>query len=202
MKKIAFYIGKKNGVTFIIATFVLLFGLYSLSGDVIYFFSGRDAIDLKEAMNIDKDAFAKIEDGDFVKVRGITSIQGGAMKKGITGQKHILYYLTGSSKFIVNEKIDEDPEGPQEKTVKGRAFKFETDGNAARMRSFFANTFGIEMDADGILIEAGLEPGSDYSSLIFFILMLAALGINIWLFFKPLKINEDDDFLESEIDEL
>jgi hypothetical protein len=32
--------------------------------------------------------------------------------------------------------------------------------------------------------------------------MLAALGINIWFFIKPLNIKEEDDLLESEIDEL
>ncbi|HQN72642.1 MAG TPA: hypothetical protein PLX56_06075 [bacterium] len=200
MKKISFYIGRKNTVTFFLASAVLLFGIYSFFGEVVYFFSGSEAIDLKDAMEIDKANFEKVDDGDFVQVKGITSVQGGAIQRGITGTEYILYYLTGSSKFIINEKNDGESKGPQYKTVRGRAYKFSTNSNAARMRNFFARSFMIEMDEDGILIEAGLEPGSDYAALIFFIMLIAAMGLNIYLFIRPLKQKEDP--MENDIDEI
>ena len=56
------------------------------------------------------------------------------------------------------------------------------------------------MDEDGILIEAGLEPGSDYAALIFFIMLIAAMGLNIYLFIRPLKQKEDP--MENDIDEI
>lgn len=200
MRKISFYVGKKNTVTFILASVVLLLGIYSYTDEVIYFFSANEPIDLKDAMDLDKDAFSKVKNGDFVQVKGITSIQGGSVKKGLIGQKYILYYLSGSAKFIINEKIDEEPKGPQYKTVKGRAYGFKTDSNAAKMRNFFANSLFIEMDEDGFLIEAGMEPGSDYMSLLFFILLILAMVLNIYLFVKPLKPKEDP--MENDIDEI
>lgn len=200
MKKISLYIGRKNTVTFFAASAILLFGIYAFFGDVVYFFSSSEAIDLKDAMELDKVNFDKVKDGDFVQVKGITSVQGGSTKKGITGTEYILYYLTGSSKFIINEKKKDDSLGPQYKTVRGRAYRFNTNSNAAKMRNFFAKSFMIEMDEDGILIEAGLEPGRDYSAIVFFIMLLTALGLNTYLFFKPLKQKEDP--MENDIDEI
>lgn len=200
MRKISFYVGKKNIITFLAASIILLFGIYSFVDDIVYFFSSNEPIDLHEAMELDKAAFEKLKDGDYVQVKGITSVQGGAMKKGLSGQKYILYYLSGSPKFIVNEKIDEDPSGPQYKTVRGRAYGFKTNSNAAKMRNFFANSLFIEMDEDGYLIQAGVEPGSDYMSLLFFVVLILAMGLNIFLFLKPFKPQED--LMEDDIDEI
>lgn len=200
MKKISFYVGRKNTVTFVIASAVLLFGIVSYFDNVIYFFSAQEPVDLKDAMELDTEAFSKIKDGDFVQIKGITSIQGGAMKKGLAGKKHILYYLSGSSKFVISEKAPDESLGPQYKTVKGRAYSFKTNSNAAKMRDFFAKSLFIEMDEDGYLILAGMEPGSDYMSLIFFFVLIIAAGLNIFLFVKPLKPR--DDLMENDIDEI
>ncbi|MGI6394336.1 MAG: hypothetical protein ACOX2F_06360 [bacterium] len=200
MKKVSFYIGKKNYITFLIASLVLLFGIYSFFGDVLYFFSNKTPIDLNDAMELNKAEFDKVADGDFVQVKGITSVQGGAIQRGLFGTEYTLYYFTGSGKFIVNEKSGDRPSGPQYKTVKGRAYRFNSSSNAAKMRNFFLKSFMIEMDEDGILIEAGLEPGSGCSSLIIFMVFVVVMGLNIYFFIKPIK--QKEDLVEDSIDEL
>ena len=64
MKKISFYVGKKNVISFLIATFVLLYALYAFLDNVVYFFSDDTPIDLGDALELNTDAFAKVLDGD------------------------------------------------------------------------------------------------------------------------------------------
>ena len=200
MKRPSLYIGKKNIVTFLLASAILLYGIISSIDGVVYFFSNNDPIDLKGAMELDKDAFGKVKDGDFVQIKGITSVQGGSLKKGLWGEKHVIFYLTGSSKFIIIEKVEDDENrGPQYKIIKGRAHLFKTNGQAEKMREFFLKNFLIEIEPDGMMIESGKVPGKDYWSLILMTVLITLMGLNIYLLVKPMKTEKE---MENEIDEL
>ncbi len=200
MKKPSFYIGRKNIVTFLLASAILIYGMVSTIDGVMYFFADDKPIDMKTALELDKDAFSKVKDGDYVQVKGITSIQGGSLQKGLWGEKHVVFYLTGSPKFIVIEKVEDDENrGPENRTIKGRAHLFKTDKQAEKMRQFFLNSFLIEIDQDGIMIESGMIPGKNYWPLILMTILMTLMGLNIYLFMKPMKTEKE---MESEIDEL
>lgn len=200
MKRPSLYIGKKNIVTFVLASAILLYGIISSIDGVRYFFSDDAPTDLKRAMSLDKEAFAKVKDGDYVQIKGITSVQGGSLKKGMWGDKFVVFYLTGSSKFIVVEKQEDDENrGPQDRLIKGRARLFESDVQAEKMRKFFLDSFLIEMDPDGMMIESGKIPGKDYWSLILMGLLIMMMGLNVYLLLKPMKTENE---MENEIDEL
>jgi len=200
LKKPSLYIGKKNIVTFLIASAILLYGIISSIDGVMYFFSDNKPIDLKGAMNLDKEAFGKVKDGDFVQVKGITSVQGGSLQKGIWGEKHVVFYLTGSSKFIIIEKVEEgEDRGPQDRVLQGRAHLFKTDGHAEKMRQFFLKSFLIEIEPDGMMIESGKVPGKDFWPLILMAALIILMGLSIFLFIKPMKTEKE---MENEIDEL
>jgi hypothetical protein len=197
MKKIKFAFGKKNYTTFIIASLVLVYAMYSSIDGLVYYFSDNEPIVLGDAMDVDKEAFSKVSDGDFVEVKGITSLQGGSLEKGFLGKRHFLYYFNGSSKFIVIEESKEDErKGPSRKTVRGRAHLFKTSSQAQKMREFFLNSLFLEMDDDGIFIESGLEPGKDHTVPVFFLILAALMILNIVLFKKYLKKDEsaEEDF--------
>ena len=142
MKKISFYVGKKNFITFAVASLILLYAIYAFSDNVIYFFSDDTPIDLGDALELNTENFAKVHDGDYVQIKGITSIQGGNIKKGVTGDRHVVYYLNGSSKFIIDSAVtDEDSfSGPHYRTVKGRMVTWlpnsctETAGQVSRVQ--------------------------------------------------------------------
>ena len=200
MKRPSLYIGKKNIVTFMLASAILLYGIISSIDGVSYFFSDDAPIDLKGAMALDKEVFAKVSDGDYVQVRGITSVQGGSLKKGLWGDKFVVFYLTGSSKFIVVEEQEEgENRGPQDRTIKGRARLFKSDAQAEKMRKFFLDSFLIEIKPDGMMIESGKIPGKDYWSLILMGLLIMLMGLNVYLLLKPMKTEKE---MENEIDEL
>ncbi len=199
MKKIRFTFGRKNYTTFIIVTLVLLYAIYSSIDGVVYYFSDSTPIVIGDAMDPDMDAFAKVQDGDFVEVSGITSVQGGSLEKGFLGKRHHLYYFTGSDRFIVIEPSEEEGrKGPARKTVRGRAHRFKTNRQAQNMREFFLRRLLIEMDDEGIFIESGLEPGTNHLSFIFFLIMIGMMGLNVTLFIKYLK---KDDSQENELDD-
>jgi len=200
LKRPSLYIGKKNVVTFVLASAFLLYGIISSIDGVRYFFSDDAPIDLKEAMTLDKETFAKVNDGDYVQVKGITSVQGGSLKKGLWGDKFVVFYLSGSSKFIVVEKQEDDEKrGPQDRAIKGRAHLFKSDAQAEKMRKFFLDSFLIEIDADGIMVESGNIPGKDYWPLILMGLLIILMGLNVYLLLKPMKTEKE---MENEIDEL
>lgn len=200
MRKPSLYIGKKNIVTFVLASAILIYGMVSSIDGLMYFFSEDKPIDMNTALELDNDAFSNVKDGDYVQVKGITSIQGGSLQKGMWGEKHIVFYLTGSPKFIIIEKVEEDENrGPENRTIKGRAHLFKTDGQAERMRKFFLNTFLIEIDEDGMMIESGNIPGTNYWPLILMAALIILMGLNIYLLVKPMKTEKE---MENEIDEL
>lgn len=153
MRKISFYIGKKNKATFLLASVILIYGMYLQFDNVVYFFANKTPIDLGEAINLNNEAFAKVKTGDYVQVKGITSIQGGSLKKALFGKKHLIYYLNGSSKFIIDSLADDKKgsTGPQYKTVKGRAYAFKASKQAAKMRNFFLKSFMIEIDRKSVV---------------------------------------------------
>ena len=202
MKKISFYVGKKNFVTFIVASLILIYAIYAFSDNVIYFFADDSPIDLGDALELDNDAFAKVKDGDFVQIKGITSVQGGNIKKGIFGEKHVVYYLNGSPKFIIDSKVtgEDSFSGPHYRTVKGRAFAFKTNSKAAKMQAFFANSLFIDMNDDGFFIEDGVIPRTDYTGLFMFMLFCVLTVFNIVFLIKPLKRESGGDMPDKELD--
>ena len=202
MKKISFYVGKKNFVTFVIASLILIYAIYAFSDNVIYFFADDTPIDLGDALELNTDAFAKVKDGDFVRIKGITSVQGGNVKKGIFGERHVIYYLNGSSKFIIDSAVtDEDSfAGPHYRTVKGRAFSFRTNSKAAKMQAFFANSLFLEMKDDGFFIEDGVIPRTDYTGLCMFVFFCLLMVLNVVFFIKPLKRETGGDMPDKELD--
>ncbi|MBP5201878.1 hypothetical protein J6Z39_02660 [bacterium] len=201
MKKINFYIGRKNLITFLVASVILLVAMYSFFDNVLYFFADDTPIDLGDALELNTEAFSKVENGDYVQIKGITSIQGGNIKKGLFGERHIVYYLNGSSKFIIESVVKSDDEnvGPAYKTIKGRAYAFKTNKKAKKMFDFFEKSLFISMKEDGFFIEEGVEPRTDYAGLVIFLLFLGLMVVNVVLFVRPLKSDNSD--LE-EIDEL
>ena len=202
MKKISFYVGKKNLVSFLIASVILVYAIYAFSDNVIYFFADDTPIDLGDALELNNDAFAEVKDGDFVQIKGITSVQGGNVKKGIFGEKHVVYYLNGSSKFIIDSAVtDEDSfAGPHYRTVKGRAFAFRTNSKAAKMQAFFANSLFLEMKNDGFFIEDGVIPRTDYTGLCMFIFFCVLMVLNVVFLIKPLKRETGGDMPDKELD--
>ena len=202
MKKISFYVGKKNFITFIVASVILLYAIYAFSDNVIYFFSDDDPIDLGDALELNTENFAKVKDGDYVQIKGITSIQGGNIKKGVTGERHVVYYLNGSSKFIIDSAVtDEDSfAGPHYRTVKGRAYAFKTNSRAAKMQAFFANSLFLEMKDDGFFIEDGVVPRTDYAGLFMFAFFCVLMILNIVFFIKPMKRETGGDMFDRDLD--
>jgi len=199
LRKISFGFGKKNYTTFIIATLVLIYAIYTSIDGVVYYFSSSEPIVIGDAMDPDLEALSRVSDGNFVEVKGITSLQGGSLEKGFLGKKHHLYYFTGSDKFIVIEPSPtEERSGPVRKTVRGRAHRFKTNSQAQRMRDFFLKGLFIEMDDDGIFIESGIEPGKEQMTLILFAILIGLMALNIFLFIKYLK---KDDSAEDELDD-
>ena len=204
MKKISFYVGKKNFVTFIIASLILLYAIYSFSDNLIYFFSDSSPIDLGDALELNQENFAKVKDGDYVQIKGITSVQGGNIKKGILGERHVVYYLNGSSKFIIDSAVtDEDSfSGPHYRTVKGRAFAFKTNSRAAKMQAFFANSLYLDMKDDGFFIEDGVIPRTDYAGLFMFAFFTVLMILNVVFFIKPIKRETSQEEIDRELDAL
>jgi hypothetical protein len=199
LRNIRFGFGRKNFTTFILATAVLIYALYSSVDGLVYYFSDASPTQIGDAMDPDMDAYSKIKDGDFVEIKGITSLQGGSLEKGFLGKKHFLYYFNGSDKFIVIEpSSDEEMRSPARKTVRGRAHRFATSGQAQRMREFFLKSLYIEMSDDGVFIESGLEPGKDHKAPLFFGFLLALMALNIILFLKYLK---KDNSPEEDLDD-
>ena len=202
MKKLSFYVGKKNFVTFIIASLILLYAVYSFSDNVIYFFSDNTPIDLGDALELNTENFAKVKDGDYVQIKGITSVQGGNIKKGLLGERHVVYYLNGSSKFIIDSAVtDEDSfSGPHYRTVKGRAFAFRTNSKAAKMQAFFANSLYLDMKDDGFFIEDGVIPRSDYAGLCMFAFFCILMVLNVVFFIKPLRRETREENIANGLD--
>ncbi len=202
MKKLSFYVGKKNFVTFIIASLILLYAVYSFSDNVIYFFSDNTPIDLGDALELNTENFAKVKDGDYVQIKGITSVQGGNIKKGLLGERHVVYYLNGSSKFIIDSAVtDEDSfSGPHYRTVKGRAFAFRTNSKAAKMQAFFANSLYLDMKDDGFFIEDGVIPRSDYAGLCMFAFFCILMVLNVVFFIKPLRRETREENIVNGLD--
>ena len=204
MKKISFYVGKKNFITFAVASVILLYAIYAFSDNVIYFFSNDTPIDLGDALELNNDAFAKVKDGDYVQIKGITSVQGGNINKGVTGERHVVYYLNGSSRFIIDSAVtDEDSfSGPHYRTVKGRAFAFKTNSRAAKMQAFFANSLFLDMKDDGFFIEDGVIPRTDYAGLFMFAFFALLMILNIVFFIKPMKRETRQEDIDRELDAL
>jgi hypothetical protein len=67
------------------------------------------------------------------------------------------------------------------------------------MRKFFLDSFLIEIEPDGMMIESGKIPGKDYWPLILMGLLIMLMGLNVYLLLKPMKTEKE---MENEIDEL
>ncbi|HNW83747.1 MAG TPA: hypothetical protein PKG52_12745 [bacterium] len=200
--KIKLYFGKKNIPIFILTLVVLIYVMVTSVDGIKYFFSKAEPKDLGDAITMDTKVFSELQDGDFVQIKGITSIHGGSLNKGFLSDKYYLFYLAGSSKFIIIEKVDEKntESGPQFRTIKGRVHSFKTNKYASKMKDFFSKSFMIEMNEDGFLIESGMIPGKDYTPVIMFATMLLLLALSIFLFIKSLKT--DKETMENDPDEI
>ena len=197
-----FQFGRKNVPLFIITLIILVYVIVTSIDGLLYFFKKDGPKDLGEAVSMNMEVFSTLQDGDFVQIKGITSIHGGALNKGFLSQKHIIFYIAGSNKFIVTEKADESGkfEGPQLRTIQGKVRSFKTDKHAAKMRDFFAKSFMLEMDADGFLIESGVVPGKDYGPVVIFGIVVLLLIVSVTLFIR--SIRTDTDLTENEEDDI
>ena len=194
--------GKKNVPLFIITLIILIYVIVTSIDGLKYFFKKDGPVDLGEAVSINMDAFSALKDGDFVQIKGITSIHGGALNKGFLSEKHIIFYLAGSNKFVITEKADDSEKfgGPQFRTIQGKVRSFKTDKHAAKMRDFFAKSFLLEMDEDGFLIESGVIPGKDYSPVMIFGIVVVLLIVSVGLFIRSLKT--DTEITENDEDDI
>lgn len=200
--KVKLQFGKKNVPLFIITLIILVYVIVTSMDSLNYFFKKDGPVDLGEAVSMNMDAYRSLKDGDFVQIKGITSIHGGTLNKGFLSEKHIIFYIAGSNKFIVTEKADESGkfEGPQIRTIQGKVRSFQKDKHAAKMRAFFAKSFLLEMDNDGFLIESGAVPGKDFTPVIIFGIVVLLLIISVVLFIKSLKT--DTELTESDPDDI
>lgn len=188
-------------IKYIITAAIILFAMYYFLDDVRYFFSSKTPIDLGGAMEIKPEILDSVKDGDFVKIKGIRSIQGGNMQKSVLGKPHMIYYFIGSTKFVVLERMSADEEknaGAVYVTIEGRLFKFKTNKAANRSADFFRTTFGLKFDDNGAMIEADLLPRTDYFSLSIFLLLIVMLAIDIFLAFATIGRKPDETPEEEE----
>lgn len=198
MSRLRFVMGSKNMLMFFILSALILAYMWTYVDDVKYFFSDRTPVDLGSAMDVNKNALANISDGDYVKISGIRSIQGGTFESGLFAEPHMVYYLTGNKMFLILEKKpeNEDEIGPRRTEVKGRIYAFSSDSRAERMREFFKTQLLLEMSPEGYLIKHGDIPGEDYTSLIVFIILLIFFIFNVYTMLRTYKKDKEIDFEE------
>ena len=70
MKRPSLYIGKKNIVTFVLASAILLYGIISSIDGVRYFFSDDAPTDLKRAMSLDKKPSQRLRTATMFRLKG------------------------------------------------------------------------------------------------------------------------------------
>jgi len=199
VKKVRFVFKSRSALMPLIVTVVLIYGMYSFWSDFNYFFKSSTPIDLGAALKTNKELLAKVEAGDYARIKGIRSIKGGKITKGFLGEKYMTYFFMGSPDFIVVEKMHEEKEknaGAKRVTVNGRIYPLKHSPEMMKLRDFFEKNFLVEMNRDGFLIYAGEEPGKDYYSVSFFILLFIFLVLNTLLTIRSFKRGEsvDDDF--------
>lgn len=200
--KIKLHMGKKNIPLFILTVVALVYVMVTSIDGLKYFFSKAEPKDLGDAITMNTEVFSKLQEGDFVQIKGITSIHGGSLNKGFLSEKYYLFYLAGSSKFIIIEKVDEEntASGPQFRTIQGRAHSFKTSKYASKMKDFFSKSFMIEMNEDGFLIESDVIPGKNYTPVVMFVIMLLLLALTTILFIK--SSTTDKETMENDPDDI
>ena len=197
-------LGTKNLYLFILSMAVLLYGIYTFTDDLRFYFSDPTPADLGTALEPNLDTLAKLKDGDYVKIRGIRSLQGGVTEEGFAKKKYMLYFFLGSPKFLALEPMSEKKEdntGGVYVTLTGRAYHFKTSGAAAKNRDFFDKRYGITMADDGWFIRAGVAPGADTTAIIVFGALTFLLIGNILLAIKTLRPRpepDDDEFDDTD----
>lgn len=200
---VRFVLGTKNLYLFILSTGLLLYGLYSYFDDVLFYFHKEPPVDLGTALEPNKEALSTLKDGDFVKIRGIRSLQGGVVEEGLTKQKNMLYFFLGSPKFVALEPMAEKEEkniGGSYVTLLGRIYGFKTSGMAAKYRTFFDRSYGITMADEGWLIRGGKLPGTDTTAIAVFSLLIILLIVNILLAIKTLRPQPEPEYDDLDDD--
>ncbi len=197
-------LGKKNLYLFLISTAVLLYGLSLTFDGARFYFHNEPPIDLGDALTPNETALATVKDGDYVKIRGLRSIQGGVLEEGFSKKKRMLYYFLGSPRFVVNEPMAKEEEknaGGTRVTVIGRIYRFETSGGAARARDFFEKRYELAMAKDGFFIRAGENPRTDTGAVAIFATLAVLLLINLFLAFKTLRRPHEVPQEDNDIDD-
>ncbi|HOW50773.1 MAG TPA: hypothetical protein PLV42_01880 [bacterium] len=200
---IRFVLGTKNLYLFIISMAVLLYGIYTYFDDFRFYFHKEPPVDLGTALEPNNEALAKLKDGDYVKIRGIRSLQGGVIEEGFSKKKHMLYFFLGSPKFLALEPMAEKEEenvGGVYVTVTGRAYNFKTNGAAAKNRDFFDKRYAITMAEEGWFIRGGKIPGSDTTAVVVFALLFILFIGNILLAIKTLRPKPEPEYYDPDDD--
>ncbi len=198
-----FVLGTKNLYLFIISTALLIYGLYSYFDDVRFYFHKEPPVELGTALEPNTEALANLKDGDFVKIRGIRSLQGGVVEEGFAKKKLMLYFFLGSPKFVALEPMSEKEEentGGVYVTLTGRIYNFTTNAAAARNGAFFDKSYGIAMAPDGWLVYGGKTPGSDTTVLVVFGALIVLLIGNILLAIKTLRPKPEPEYYDTDDD--
>jgi len=200
---IRFVLGTKNLYLFIISTALLIYGLYSYFDDVRFYFHKEPPVELGTALEPNTEALANLKDGDFVKIRGIRSLQGGVVEEGFAKKKLMLYFFLGSPKFVALEPMSEKEEentGGVYVTLSGRIYGFKTSGMAAKYRTFFDKSYGITMAEEGWFLYGGKIPGTDTTAVTVFSLLIILLIANILLAIKTLRPKPEPEYYDPDDD--
>ncbi len=198
MKKIRLSTGKKSTQLFVVILLVLGYAAFSMVDDVRFYFHSAPPINLGEAMTPDKQALAKLHDGDYVKVHGIRAVQGGTVTKGFWGDKYTIFYFSGSDLFIGIQKTPKDKKvGPEYMTLRGRAYSFKTDADARKYRDFFKKQLLLEMSPNGWLIR-GEEPKDERATAVIFAVVVFLLLLNIVLMVRQIMEKPEEEEFEAD----
>lgn len=200
---VRFVLGTKNLYLFLISTALLLYGLYSYFDAVLFYFHKEPPVDIGTALEPKAEALADLKDGDFVKIRGIRSLQGGVVEEGFAKKKHMLYFFLGSPQFVVLEPMSEKKEdntGGVYVTLSGRIYGFKTSGMAAKYRAFFDKSYGIAMAEEGWFLYGGKIPGADTTAVTVFSLLVILLIANILLAIRTLRHRPEPEYYDTDDD--
>ncbi len=201
MKKVRFVFKRTNILPGIIISLILLFGVYSFAAETFFFFSSEQPLKLGSAFTPDKDSLYKITSGKYVEIEGVRSIQGGVIKKGFFARPYMIYYFLGSPDFMIVEPKSGDAEkdaGAKKVDIKGRIYLVKGDEKLERIRVFFQNVLGVEMNPEGYVINAGEVPGDNIVAPIGFSVMLFLFILNIFFMIKKFRDEKNTDFNEFD----
>ncbi len=191
MKPVRIRMKRRSIFMFVLINVIVIYGMVSFIDDIAFFFHGTDPVELGGAMKPKTELLGKLEEGSYVELSGIRGHEAGKISRGMWKDQYLISYFTvaGPPNFVILEKIGD---GEKKKiaydrtTVKGRIYAFGKSEHARRLRDFFKNTYATDLGEEGYLINATVQPGSDYRAVVFFTVLLLILLMNLLFFMKGL----------------